>query len=228
LRASQSRTHLLIAFFESLFYFFWLEPMPAPETLRELRRGQIVAVARKIVADEGLEALTIGSLEARLAFSRGVITYHFQNKDDIVHAVLESAIEEINAGIDAQLGAQLNAEEKLRTMLKMYVRGFLEHVEATRILLSFWGRISSDKRARKANASLYTAYRSGVAQVLAAGKAADEFAADAAVEAVSASLVGVVIGIAMQSYFEKGSIDPEAAIDEATVAALARLRRQAP
>src|SRR5262249_13114211 len=103
--------------------------MPAPETLRELRRGQIVAVAQKIVADEGLEALTIGSLEARLAFSRGVITYHFQNKDDIVHAVLESAIEEINAGIDAQLGANLSAEEKLRTLLKMYVRGFLEHVE---------------------------------------------------------------------------------------------------
>src|SRR5262249_3475617 len=175
--------------------------MPAPETLRELRRGQIVAVARKIVADEGLENLTIGSLEARLAFSRGVITYHFQNKEDIVHAVLESAIEEINAGIDAQVGAQPAAEEKLRTSLRRDGRGFLQHVEATRILLSFQGRISSDKRARKANASLYAAYRGGITQVLEAGKAAGDFAADAPVEAISASLVGVVIGIAMQSYF---------------------------
>jgi AcrR family transcriptional regulator len=198
--------------------------MPAPETLRELRRGQIVAVARKIVADEGLEALTIGSLEARLAFSRGVITYHFQNKDDIVHAVLESAIEEINAGIDAQLGADLSSEEKLRTMLKMYVRGFLEHVEATRILLSFWGRISSDKRARKANANLYAAYRKGMAQLVEAGKVAGEFAADANVDAVAAALVGVVVGIAMQSYFEKGSIDADAAIEEAAIGAVARLR----
>src|SRR5262249_18875713 len=134
----------------------------------------------------------------------------------------------INAGIDAQLGAQLSAEEKLRTMLRMYVRGFLEHVEATRILLSFQGRISSDKRARKANASLYAAYRSGITQVLEAGKAAGEFAADAAVEAISASLVGVVIGIAMQSYFEKGAIDADAAIDEAALATLARLRTQPP
>jgi AcrR family transcriptional regulator len=198
--------------------------MPAPETLRELRRGQIVAVARKIVADEGLEALTIGSLEARLAFSRGVITYHFQNKDDIVHAVLESAIEEINAGTDAQLGANLTSEEKLRTILKMYVKGFLEHVEATRILLSFWGRISSDKRARKANANLYAAYRKGAAQMLEAGKAAGEFGADISVDAVAAWLVGVVIGIAMQSYFEKGAIDADAAIDEAAQSALSRLR----
>jgi len=199
--------------------------MPAPETLRELRRGQIVAVARKIVADEGLEALTIGSLEARLAFSRGVITYHFQNKDDIVHAVLESAIEEINAGIDAQLGTNLAADEKLRTMLKMYVRGFLEHVEATRILLSFWGRISSDKRARKANANLYAAYRKGMAQLVDAGKTSGEFVADANVDAVAAALVGVVVGIAMQSYFEKGAIDADAAIEEAAQSALARLKK---
>src|SRR5215813_330652 len=105
--------------------------MPAPETLRELRRGQIVAVARKIVADEGLEALTIGSLEARLAFSRGVITYHFQNKDDIVHAVLESAIEEINAGTASQAAAGTTNEERLRGTLRTYIRGFIEHVEAT-------------------------------------------------------------------------------------------------
>jgi AcrR family transcriptional regulator len=200
--------------------------MPAPETLRELRRGQIVAVARKIVADEGLEALTIGSLEARLAFSRGVITYHFQNKDDIVHAVLESAIEEINANIDAQLGTNLSAEDKLRTMLKLYVRGFLEHVEATRILLSFWGRIGSDKRARKANANLYAAYRKGMAALVEAGRASGEFAADTHVDAVAAALVGTVVGIAMQSYFEKGSIDADAAIEEAAIAALLRLKRR--
>src|SRR5262244_2169499 len=169
--------------------------MPAPETLRELRRGQIVAVARKIVADEGLEALTIGSLEARLAFSRGVITYHFQNKDDIVHAVLESAIEEINATADGQLGGNMTAEERVRTTVRTYVRGFLEHVEATRILLSFWGRISSDKRARKANATLYAAYRRGAAGLIEAGKASGEFAADVNVDAMAAALVGVVIGI---------------------------------
>jgi AcrR family transcriptional regulator len=198
--------------------------MPAPETLRELRRGQIVAVARRIVAEEGLEALTIGSLESRLAFSRGVITYHFQNKDDIVHAVLESAIQEINAGTSAQLAATLSAEDRVRTTLKMYVRGFLEHVEATRILLSFWGRITSDKRARTANATLYAAYRRGAAHMLEAGKASGEFAADLSVDALAASLVGVVIGIAMQSYFEKGAIDPDAAADEATQAFLMRLR----
>jgi AcrR family transcriptional regulator len=198
--------------------------MPAPETLRELRRGQIVAIARKIVADEGLEALTIGSLEARLAFSRGVITYHFQNKDDIVHAVLESAIEEIDAGTAAQLAPGMPADEKLKTALRTYIRGFVEHVEATKILLSFWGRISSDKRARKANATLYASYRKGVAQMIESGKASGELAADVNVDGMAAVIVGLVIGVAMQSYFEKGAIDSELAIEESIHAALARLK----
>lgn len=198
--------------------------MPAPETLRELRRGQIVAIARKIVAEEGLESLTIGSLEARLAFSRGVITYHFQNKDDIVHAVLESAIDEINAGTAAQLAPTMSADEKLKTALRTYIRGFVEHVEATKILLSFWGRISSDKRARKANATLYATYRKGVAQMIEAGKASGELAPDVNVDGMSAVIVGIVIGVAMQSYFEKGAIDAEQAIEEAIQAALARLK----
>ena len=46
--------------------------MPQPETLRELRRGQIVAIARKIVADEGLEALK-RSIEIDIANARKAV-----------------------------------------------------------------------------------------------------------------------------------------------------------
>jgi AcrR family transcriptional regulator len=201
--------------------------MPQPETLRELRRGQIVAVARKIVAEEGLEALTIGSLESRLSFSRGVITYHFQNKDDIVHAVLQSAIEDINAATAAQLQASMNGEERLRTALRTYIRGFVENVEAARILVSFWGRITSDKRARRANAELYAAYRRGVAQLLENARAGKEFVADFDLGGLAAVLVGLVIGVAVQVYFEKGSIDVDAATEEAVKVALARLKPDA-
>src|SRR5205814_9753674 len=56
----------------------------ASDSLRDLRRAQIVAAAREIVAGDGLESLTIGALEKRLGFSRGVITYHFRDKDEIV------------------------------------------------------------------------------------------------------------------------------------------------
>jgi AcrR family transcriptional regulator len=199
--------------------------MPAPETLRELRRGQIVSAARKIVAEDGLEALTIGELESRLSFTRGVITYHFENKEDIVHAVLESAISEIDTNTRAQLRPGLLPEERLSVVLKSYVHGFVSHTEAGRILLAFWGRIPSDRRAKKANASLYTAYRRGAARMLKAGMDDGDFVT-VDTEAVSALLVGIVIGVSTQEYFEKGAIDVDKTVDEAVRAIVARLVRK--
>jgi AcrR family transcriptional regulator len=201
--------------------------MPTPRALRERRRGEIIAVARKLVAEEGLEALTIGALESRLDFSRGVITYHFKNKDDIVYAVLESAIAEINANTAAHLSRALpTTSDRVAVVLRAYVRGFVEHVEAGHILLSFWGRLQSDRRARKANAELYEGYRAGARRLIEAGKRRGDLV-EGDPDAVAALLVGIVLGIAMQTYFEKGSIDPVATVDEAVRSLVQGLARRA-
>lgn len=198
-------------------------PVPSsPESLRELRRGQIIAVARKIVAEDGLESLTIGALESRLSFSRGVITYHFANKEDIVHAVLDSAIAEIDAATLAEMKGAQSLEDKVRAMIRANVRGFVEHAEAARILLSYWGRIGADRRIRKTNATLYAGYRKGAARLLEAGRAQGLWQ-DIDVDAMAALFVGIVIGIATQSHFEKGAIDWERALDEAVKTVMARL-----
>src|SRR5437773_5389573 len=104
--------------------------MPSPETVRDFRRAQVIAAARSLVAEEGLEALTIGALEERLAFSRGVITYHFRNKDEIVEAVLAHAVAEIEEALRAELRASESPEERVGAVLRSMVRGFLAHPEA--------------------------------------------------------------------------------------------------
>jgi len=107
-------------------------------------------------------------------------------------------------------------------MIRANTRGFVEHAEAARILLSFWGRIGSDKRIRKTNATLYAGYRKGAARILEAGRAQGLFA-DVDVDGMSALLVGIVIGIATQSHFEKGAIEWERTLDEAVKTVMARL-----
>jgi AcrR family transcriptional regulator len=179
-------------------------------------------VARKLVSEGGLQALTIGALEQRLAFSRGVITYHFQNKDEIVEAVLESAIREIDAGTLASAQAGTTMEEKLRAIIHTTVRGFLDHVEAVRILISFWGRISSDRDVAAMNARLHATYRKRFASLVTQGQESGAFSAVSAKD-MGAIAVGIVLGIALQVYFDPGSIDAEAVAEEATKMMLARL-----
>jgi AcrR family transcriptional regulator len=194
----------------------------ARDSLRELRRSQIVAAAREIVADHGLTALTIGALEERLGYSRGVMTYHFRDKDEIVDAVLASALAEIDQATHAQVVAGATAIDKVGAVLRANLHGFLGHREAGLILLSFWGRLGSDPKARKANARLYAVYRERAATLLTGGIASGAFA-KADVPALAAVIVGLILGIVSQAYFEPGSIDAESALEEAVACVVARL-----
>jgi AcrR family transcriptional regulator len=194
-----------------------------PDSVRDLRRGQIVTAARRLVAEHGLEALTIGALEDRLSFTRGVITYHFANKDEIVRAVFASAIEEIDAAVRREVEGGSTVEDKVRAVLHGNVRGFVDSEVAGRVLLSFWGRLSGDAQVRKLNAELYAKYRRRAAKLLRAARAEGHIApVDPTV--MGALLVALVLGIATQHYFEPGSIDVDAAIGEATRTVMARLR----
>ena len=195
-----------------------------PETVRELRRTQIVAAARTLVAELGLEALTIGALEARLHFSRGVITYHFENKEEIVAELFKSAIDEIEIAVRADVKARLTLAEKLAAVVHGNVRGFLGHPEALRILVSMWSRAHSDDRARAASAGLYAKYRARVVALLGAEHAgAAVHATD--IDSMGALVVGIVIGIVVQEYLEPGATDVEATSQQAVDALSALLTR---
>jgi AcrR family transcriptional regulator len=193
-----------------------------PETVRDFRRAQIVAAARRLVAEQGLEALTFGALEERLAFTRGVVTYHFASKDDVVRAVFTSAIDEIDAAVLAQVEASASIEDKVRAILRANVRGFIERAEAGRVLLSFWGRLSSDPEVRRVNAELYARYRGHTAKLL---RKAREAGAVGPVDAnaLATLMVGIVLGIATQHYFDPGRVDVDAAVEEACEAVVARI-----
>ncbi|MDF1662475.1 MAG: helix-turn-helix domain containing protein, partial [Planctomycetota bacterium] len=86
-------------------------------TLQELRRHQIIKAARQLIVDKGLAAMTFSELEGRLEFSRGVITYHFKNKNDILIAILESAVNEINEATGKAIISGGNMSDKLTAMV---------------------------------------------------------------------------------------------------------------
>ena len=194
-----------------------------PDSVRDLRRGQILTAARKLVAEQGLEALTIGALEDRLSFTRGVITYHFASKDEIVRAVFASAIDEIDAAVRREVEGGSTLEDKVRAVLHGNVRGFVDSEVAGRVLLSFWGRLSADAQVRKLNAELYAKYRRRAAKLLRAARA-EGLIGSVDPSVMGALLVALVLGIATQHYFEPGAIDVDAAIEEATRTVMARLR----
>jgi AcrR family transcriptional regulator len=190
---------------------------------RDRRRAEIVAAARRIVAERGLEALTFAALEERLEFTRGVMTYHFRGKEELVRGVLDSAVREIAQATESAVRAHDSPADKLRALLRAQTRGFLDRVEAGRVLFAFWSRLQADDAARRRNASLYAAYRRQTARLLKEGMRLGAFRV-APVEPLAALVVGIVLGLVSQQYFAPGSVDVDAAVDEAAESLLARLK----
>ena len=57
--------------------------------VRQARRRQIVDVAIGVLADVGLAAASTVAIARRAGISRGVLTYHFRDRADLVDAVVE-------------------------------------------------------------------------------------------------------------------------------------------
>jgi TetR/AcrR family transcriptional regulator, fatty acid metabolism regulator protein len=59
---------------------------------RQKRRDQLVDCMIEVIADVGFARASVGELARRAGVSKGVITYHFAAKDDLIRAVIADVI----------------------------------------------------------------------------------------------------------------------------------------
>ena len=191
------------------------------DSLRVLRRGQIIAAARQIVGRDGLEALTFAALEATVGFSRGVITYHFADKDEIVEEVLRSAVAEIDLATTDEVKGAASVEDKVLAVLRTKVHGFLRAPEASRVLVAFMGRFDSDPRGRTLTAELFATYRT---QGAGLARYVQPKISRARADVMGALFVSLVLGLVVMQVIEPEAFEVEIALGEAAAALAKRLQ----
>lgn len=194
--------------------------------LRQLRRGQIIAAARQIVVEQGIEALTFSALERRLAFTRGSITWHFQNKGEILAAVLQDVVDDIDGVALAAIRTETTLPDRARAVVREMVRGYT--TDAGYAMLGFWSRLRSDPEAARVNAALCARYRGYGAELVRIGQARGDFRSCADPEAFGAVFVSLVLGIALQALFEEDTIDVERVVEVASEAVVRHLQALRP
>jgi len=87
-----------------------------------IRRKQIIAAVRQIIARDGLEAVTIANIATQLGTSRGVVVYHFNNKEAILHEVLSSAMKDADASalnFEAVTGSKTDYADLISQVAKL-------------------------------------------------------------------------------------------------------------
>jgi AcrR family transcriptional regulator len=136
-----------------------------------IRREQIVEAAAAVIAEQGLQELSLSAIEQRAGMSRGQLTYYFPSKEAILLAVFDRLLrmmhERAAAADDNPCRAGGDAWDRLRCFLTFLVLDPPPVPGFHALQYTFLSQMShrDDFRARLAN--LYEEWRGHLAQGMA-------------------------------------------------------------
>src|ERR1700735_3718194 len=86
------------------------------------RRAQIVEAAIDTVSEVGYANASLSRIAVRLGISKGVISYHFAGKDDLIAEIVRQVLEKARASMQPRIEAQTTGPQ----MLHAYIASNLE------------------------------------------------------------------------------------------------------
>src|SRR6188472_3736196 len=97
--------------------------MTTPYVKADVRRGQLVAAARRVLEREGMAGGTLRAVAAEAGVPLGTVHYVFPSKEQLLRAVLEDVIQQISDAIRSSAGGGEDLGAVLRgTMLEVWAR----------------------------------------------------------------------------------------------------------
>jgi AcrR family transcriptional regulator len=102
----------------------------------EFRTREILAAARRLIQDRGVEAMTMEEIAAAAGVAKGTVYLYFQGKDDLVQALLSQVGENLVRDLEALLEIPESAREKLNRLVTF----LLELLEQERVLFPIYAR----------------------------------------------------------------------------------------
>ena len=172
-----------------------------------IRREQIVQAAVSIIAEQGLQNLSLSEIEKKAGMSRGQLTYYYPTKEDILLAVFDRLIEMMHK----RAGGSLPAEpgwERMELLLRKILGEPPAFPQFGALQYTFLSQISHREDFRRRLANLYEEWRGHMARDLAEASARRP-GKKASPRAVATLVQAVIHGLFMQRAADPDAYDPE-------------------
>jgi len=108
---------------------------------REERRQQVVAVASRLIAEAGLEAVTVRDVAIAAECSTAIVSHYFHNKKELLFLTYNSSIDRANERCETALAA---ADGDVKAYVAELMPLTEEQVIEWKIWIAFWARAISD------------------------------------------------------------------------------------
>jgi TetR/AcrR family transcriptional regulator, fatty acid metabolism regulator protein len=100
---------------------------PGRTFIETARRAQIAAAAIDTIAEVGYAGASFARIAQRLGISRGLISYHFAGKDDLIKEVVHEAAEQAKAYIRPRILAESTGPATLRAYIASNLAFMRDH-----------------------------------------------------------------------------------------------------
>jgi AcrR family transcriptional regulator len=176
-----------------------------------IRREQVVEAAVAVIAEQGLQNLSLSEIEQKAGMSRGQLTYYFPAKEGILLAVFDRLLqlmkERVRAGGDGPCACPGGPWERLRQFLTKFLLQPPLVPEFHSLQYTFLSQIGHREDFRLRLASLYEEWRGHMTRDFA-GALAEKPAAPPVSPRTLASFVQALLhGLAVQRAADPGAFD---------------------
>ena len=129
----------------------------------EARRRQVVAVASRLIAEAGLEAVTVRDVAEAADCSTAIVSHYFHNKRELLFLTYHSSIERGTLRCETALAA---ADGDLKAYLAEIMPLDQERRIEWKIWLAFWARAVADPEIAAAQRNCILRTRGNIVRVM--------------------------------------------------------------
>lgn len=112
------------------------KPEQGGSFIEQARRRQLIECTIASVAAEGYAGASLAKVARRANVSKGVVLYHFRNKDELVELTVAEIFRELGAFIQPRIEAESTARGRLRAFIASEL-SFLEQHRAHLLAVSY-------------------------------------------------------------------------------------------
>src|SRR5436190_17447299 len=108
---------------------------------REERRQQVIAVASRLIAEAGLDAVTVRDVASAADCSTAIVSHYFHNKKELLFLTYRASIDRATERANLAVGAD---GTDLRGLLAQIMPLDDERLIEWKIWIAFWAKAVSD------------------------------------------------------------------------------------
>jgi AcrR family transcriptional regulator len=183
---------------------------PRPD-LGEQRRAQIVEAAVAIIAEQGLDKLSLSAIEVRTEMSRGHLYHYFASKEDILLAVFDRMLEMMRARAHAEGEGPPFCAAAGWERLRLFLGWFLLHPPADcgfhALQHTFLSQIGHRADFRQRLADLYEEWRKHMAADVSVELEKQPSRSSVSARTVASLIQAILHGLSMQRAADPDAFD---------------------